>query len=270
MPDNEDDKSYLTAADGTLMVVRFSASPLRYLIYPKFTSVLEVLDELQLPKHENDIYDLRFLSVEEYLREWGYAHSTLDERYQNYTVQTFATISRSLRGIHRRLHPPDIPQHIYQPAYRYILEVDPIEVWRKRVLSCPFGKIKTSVHNPFGVIPPGTVYVEERVYSSRTVQTIIGGLENVLNPRWVDLNELYEDGLRIIKGRVNGPRAGRKPGSQLYTPEDFVQELREHYHLLKDGTGPMPGKKAVARAMGIATTTLYKYLNRYHIPWPPE
>lgn len=270
MLDNEDDKSYLTAADGTLMVIRFSTSPLRYLVYPKFTSVLEVLDELQLPKHEDDIYDLRFLSVEDYLKERGYSHSKLDERYQNYTVQTFATINRSLRGIHRRLHPPGLPQHIYQPAYRYILEVDPIEVWRKRVLSCPLEKIKTSVYNPFGMTPPGTVYVEERAHPFKNAQTSIGGLENVLNPRWVDLNGLYEDGLRIIKGRVYGSRPGRKPGSQLYTPEDFVQELRKHYQLLKNGTGPMPGKKAVARAMVIATSTLYKYLNRYHIRWPPE
>jgi hypothetical protein len=270
MPDNEDDKSYLTAADGTLMLVRFSTSPLRYLIYPKFTSVLEVLDELKLPKYENDIYDLRFLSVEEYLREWGYAHSKLDERYQNYTVQIFASISRYMRGINLLLHPPGLPQYNYQPVYRDLLDIQPIEVWRKRVLSCSLKEIKTSVHNPFGVIPPGTVYVEERAHPFKDVQTIIGGLENVLNPRWVDLNELYEDGLRIIKGRVNGPKPGRKPGSQLYTLEDFVQALIENYRLLKKGTGPMPSKKAVAHAMEICRTTLYKYLSRYHIRWPPE
>lgn len=270
MPGNEDDKSYLTAADGTLMVVRFSTAPLRYLIYPNFTSVLEVLDELKLPKYENDIYDLRFLSVEEYLRDWGYVHSKLDERYLNYTVQIFASISRYLRGMNLLLHPPGLPQYNYRPVYRDTLDSLPIEVWRKRVLSCPLEKIKTNVHSPFGVTPLGTVYVEERHYPAKGVQTIIGGLENVLNPRWVNLNELYEDGLRIIQGRVKGIKSGRKRGTLLYTPEDFVYELRKHYQLLKNDTGPMPGKKEIAHAMGISRTTLYEYLNRLHILWPPE
>ena len=94
MAGNDDNKGYLTADDGILMVVRFSTSPLRYLIYPVFKSVLEVVDELKMPKYTNDIYDLRFLSVEEYLAERGLLpRSKLDSRYQNYTVQTFGTIS---------------------------------------------------------------------------------------------------------------------------------------------------------------------------------
>jgi len=170
------------------------------------------------------------------------------------------------------LHPPGLPQYNYQPVYRDI-DIVPIEVWRKRVFPCPLEDINTSVHNPLGVYPAGMPYVEERYhprFRHPRVRMSIGGLEEAFKFRRIDLNELYEDALRIINGRVKRVRPGRKPEEVLYTKEEFINDVISYYRLLRDKGDRRPSRESVRQMMGISRTTFYKYRNRFGLrSWPP-
>lgn len=266
MADNEDDKIYLNASDGTLLTVRMGVSPLTYMISPSFIDALETLDNLKMPREVYRRYHLRFLSVEDFLRGMDYARPKLDERYRNYTVQTFGLISDYKRGMRLPLPPPDPSQYKCQPMYWTILDLLPIQIWRIRVFSCPLGKVKTSIHNPFGVFPSGTVYVEQRWHPQAGVSRYIGGLEKPPSPPRIGLDQLYEDALRILEGNI---KRGRPRGTTEYTRNTFGRDLKKYYRKLWKQNRQRPSKTAVAVKMGISRASLYNYLKLFTVRWPP-
>ncbi|MFL6333055.1 MAG: hypothetical protein ACJ754_06890 [Pyrinomonadaceae bacterium] len=151
--------------------------------------------------------------------------------------------------------------------YWTYLGIAPIQIWRIRVLSCPLGKIKTTVYNPFGVFPPGTVYLEERWHPRRGVSRLIGWLEKVSNSLVMDLDQLYEDALLILEGRI---KRGRPRKNKVRMAKKFRRDLKEHYWKLANESQERPNKTEVAESMGIARSTFYARLNKSKVRWPPS
>jgi hypothetical protein len=265
MTANEYDRCYLNADDGTGLVFRLRTLPLHYLVTLNLTSVLELVSDLKMPNDLNGLYDLRFLSVKDFLRERGVPDQKLHRKYQGYTVQTFGSVPRYERGMKLPLPTPDPSQYKSEP--KYFLDLRPTQIWRIRVYPYPPEEIKSSVHNPFGTFPPGTVYVEERWHPETGVSRLIGGLENAPKSSGVRLDELYVDALRILEG---GVKRGRPMGSTEIKRIQFVPCLLEAYQTVKKKTGRNPSPKEVAKEMDISRGTFYNYRRRSGISWPPE
>lgn len=266
MGGDKDEKLYLNDTDGSLLILKLTDFPARYRISSTFADISAILADLQMPRVEG-MYDLRYLSVEDFLRERGYSYPKLAKRYQRYTVQTFGFTIFPRPGMKLPLSPPNPANYKSPPTYWTFLGIAPIQIWRIRVFSCALGKIKTTVYNPFGVFPPGTVYLEERWHPRRGISRLIGGLEKVPNSLIIDLDGLYEDALRILEGRI---KRGRPRENTVSKAKKFRRDLKEHYWKLANKKQERPNKTEVAKSMGIARSTFYGYLNKPNVRWPPR
>lgn len=266
MDGNKDEKLYLNGADGSLMILKLTDSPVRYTIYSTFADISEILADLKMP-HIEGIYDLRFLSVEDFFRERGYSYPKLEERFQGYTVQTFGFKIPHRPGMRLPLSPPNPANYKCPPMYWTYFGIAPIQIWRLRVISCPLEKIKTTVYNPFGIFPPGTVYLEERWHPRRGLSRLIGGLEKASNSLIMSLDQLFEDALRILEGRI---KRGRPRENTVSKAKKFTRDLKKHYWKLAKKSRQRPSKTAVAESMGIVRSTFYARLNKFKVRWPPS
>lgn len=266
MAEPKDGEYCLNFSDGSF-IFRMG-TPHYYLFTSTPPGLPDVLYDLKMSPATFGEYDLRFLSVEDFLKDRGRPHPKLSKRYQSYTVQTFGLSACPRPGMKFSFPPPHPSQYKCEPMYWYRLGVLPVQIWRIRVFSCPLEKIKTSIHNPFGLFPPQTVYVEERWHPKAGVTRLIGGLGNAPNYGSVGLEQLYEDALGIMTGYI---KRGRPRGTTYYTREQFSTDLKKHYRkVLKEtkGGSRKPSRAAVALSLGIGISTLYRYMDKFNVHWP--
>lgn len=273
MAESENPEPYLSE-DGS-PVLKHRKDPPEYAILLRFPGMSEIVNELGMPKDRDVIFNLSYVSVEDFLYHVGYSYLANIRRHQSYTVELFGMLVKLPEVFYPgvKIPLPDPSQYKCQPRYWWVDGNRPVQIWRLRVLTCPLEDIETSELSPFGKFPPGTLYVEERWHPLADMKKIfIGGLEQASKQRGIGLHRLHKDALRILEGNFEPSRGdvkiGRTRGSTYYTPGEFARALGREYKRLYEQNKQKPGRKAVAAALKISVSTLYRYCKNPGVPWP--
>lgn len=269
-----DDHSYHPSEDDP-QVIRHDDRPPAYAIFPSFPSVSEIVNELNMPKSPDVIYNLCYLSVEDFLNYRGYSHVMGIRICPSYTVELFGLLVRLPEDFRFGMTIPLPDPSLYKSQPRYWTEhgFRPVQIWRLRVLTCPIEDIETNVRSPFGKFPAGTLYFEERWHPlADTKRMLIGGIEKASRSKGIGLGRLHKHALGILGGNLDplmsDVKKGRTIGTTYYTAVDFPSALKEAYWRLYEPNRQKPKRLAVAIELKISRSTLRRYLIKFNVPWP--
>lgn len=270
-----DDYSYYPSEDDP-QVIRHYDCPPAYAIFPSFPGVSELVNELDMPKSPEVIYNLSYLNVEDFLNYRGYSYVAGIRKCLPYTVELFGLLVKLPEGFcfGMTVHLPDPSLYKCQPRYWIEHGFRPVQIWRLRVLTCSIEDIETNVSNPFGKFPTGTLYFEERWHPlADTKRMLIGGIEKASKSKGIGLDRLYKDALGILGGSfdplMSDVKKGRRTGTTYYTEVDFPPALKEAYwRLYEQNNRQKPKQIAVANELKISRSTLRRYLIKFNVPWP--
>lgn len=250
-------------------VLRYGVNPLTYTIFPNFKGAADILSELLMPAGKDRAYSLSFVSVRDFLKYSGCYHHKIAKRFSRYTVETFGLRIKLPTDfdLGMTVPLPDPYQYKCQPDYWILGGIIPVQIWRLRVLSCPLEDLKTSPSSPFGKLPIGTMYVEERWHPQEDKQRsthLIGKTSFVQIKR---LERFEKDAVRVLEGTF---KRGRPQGTKKYTPDQFRDKLKAAYEELFDNeTKQSPKQFALAEKLEVSLAAFKRYMNDIGNPKPP-
>jgi hypothetical protein len=269
-----EDQSYYPSKD-VPQVIRHEDRPPAYAIFPTYPGVSKLITELDMPTESDVIYNLSYLSVEDFLNFRGYSYVNNIRRSQ-YSVELLGLLIKLPENFCLGMTVPRPDPSLYKCEPRYCIEhgFRLVQIWRLRVYTCPLENIETSCCSPFGKFPSGTLYVEERWHPlADTKRRLIGGIETVSKNKGLGLDRFYADALPILEGNFktlkSDVKMGRTQGTTYYTATEFPHKLREAYQKLYDLKDEKPKQEAVAVELKIGLSTLRRYLRNLKISWPP-
>lgn len=248
-------------------IIRYQDNPPGYIIHVNFNGMRKLISDLDLPKSPDDVYYSTFFEAEEFV-----SHMPLRSlaKYQKYTVHAVGVeIPPPASQIRIETPLPDASQYTCPPKYWRECGFRLIQIWRLRIFSEPFENIQTSLSEPFGDLPSTAIYLEERWHPRANRTRTLFGLENMHHHKGMQIQEFYEDAVRILDDEVF---IGRPRGTgEFRSREEFVEALTEAYRLASNGYKIRPTQLAVAEKLIISPATLRNYMQRkYEIPWPPN
>lgn len=274
MAEGEDQSYY--PSEGDPQVIRHENYPPAYVIVPSFPGVSQIITELDMPRESDVIYNLSYLSVEDFLNFRGYSYVNDVRRSQSYSVELFGLLVNLPENfrIGMTVPLPDPSQYKCQPMYWTEHGFRVVQIWRLRIFTCPVEDIETTLFRPFGNLPTGTLYFEERWHPLADMKRkLIGGIETVSKIKGVGLDRFYADALRILGGNFDSlnsaVKVGRTRGTTYITATEFPHKLREAYQRLYELKGEKPKQEAVAVELKIGLSTLRRYLINFRVSWPP-
>lgn len=247
-----------------IRVFRYRDEPPSYEIRAEFEGVRDLLEELKAPSHVNRIYCLRIYDGAMFIPKADRSH----KRFINYTVEQFGLLMvpelKERGGFETGYTSLKASNYLCVPIYWNERPDYRVQVWRTRVFNCPRANFLTSISNPFGPSRPFCMYLEERWHPNIGKQRSLTWVEH-RSREGKEIDQFRKDALLIL-GEPR--RAGRK---RAYTdPGRFIQDLKEAYEEIAHSGINDPTQHQVAFALGIASMTLKRYLDRYGIPWPPR
>lgn len=100
--------------------------------------------------------------------------------------------------------------------------------------------------------------------------TLMGGTraDRYRTPGWSDLSEINYLAQTLERRQAGRPKSGRPPGSGWLINDRA--ELLNMYRQLRQRGGRRPSQVEFARANGMGTRTVRRYLLRFELRWPPE
>lgn len=250
-------------------VLRFGVNPLTYTIFPSFKGAEDILSELLMPTGKERAYSLSFVSVRNFLRYSGRYHHKIAKRFSRYTVEAFGLRIKLPTDfdLGMTVPLPDPSQYKCQPDYWIPGGIIPVQIWRLRVISCPLEDLKTSPSSPFGKLPIGTMYVEERWHPQEDKQKSTHLIGKASLAQIKRLERFEKDAMRILGGTF---KLGRPRGTKKYTLDEFRDKLRAAYKILCDGENKQQPKQfALAENIGISLATFKRFMDDIGNPKPP-
>ena len=242
-------------------VFRYGVNPLTYTIFPTFKGAADTFRELFIPIRRDQVYSLSFISVRDFLKYTGRYHHKIAERFRRYTVEIFGLRIKLPTDFYLRMDVPlpDPSQYKCQPSYLILGGIFPVQIWRLRVLSCPLEDLKTSPSNPFGKLPLGTMYAEERWHPQEDKQRFTRSIGGISFAQVKRFERFEKDAVRILEGTF---KLGRRRGTKKYTLAQFHDRLRAAYEeLCGDEKNQKPKQFALAEKVGVSLATFKRYMN---------
>lgn len=248
---------------GNIQVFQYADMPPAFRVYPNFDEINQTIQELDLQGHPADAFYVRFFRAKDIQLKRDGAF-----KEYNYAVQAFGIKLPWPEGMDPfvDVQPiPDASKYKKPPLYWYECPWHLVQVWRLRIFNCPLESFQNFLSSILDSRTPPVIYFQERWHPHHGPKRDLCGLEHVRDFHITAISMFLEDCLRIVGERRTRGRPTNT--GEFRDPESFKKAFLVAFQKLIDERGKSPSRTQVAKELGIDQKTLYKYLDKFSVPW---